>query len=46
MFVSNLHTDLSAEGLALCGRCVGVGADGGAGVDVICVDGVTDATAH
>lgn len=37
---------LGTEALALCSRGVGVGGDGGAGVDVICVDVVTDPTAH
>lgn len=37
---------LRAEGLALRGGRVGVGRDGRAGVDVICVDVVADAAAH
>lgn len=37
---------LCAEALALCSRRVGIGGDGGAGVDVICVDVVANATAH
>lgn len=37
---------LRVETLALCCGCVGVGGDGGAGVDVICVDVVADAAAH
>lgn len=37
---------LRAETLALCCRRVSIGGDGGAGVDVIRVNVVTDATAH
>lgn len=37
---------LGTEALALCSGGVGVGRDGGAGVDVICVDVVADPTAH
>lgn len=41
-----MQSYLCVEALALCSGCVGVGGDGGAGVDVICVDVVTNATAH
>lgn len=37
---------LCVEAFALSCRCVGVGGDGGTGVDVICVDVVADAAAH
>lgn len=37
---------LGVEALAFRSGCVCVGGDGGAGVDVICVDVVADATAH
>lgn len=36
---------LRGENLALCGWCVGVRGDGRAGIDIVCVDVVTDATA-
>lgn len=37
---------LSVEGLALRGGCVGIGGDGGAGVDIIGVNVVADTAAH
>jgi len=37
---------LCIESFALCCGCVGIGRNGGACVDVICVDVVTDAAAH
>lgn len=45
-FFTHVLSHLCVEGLALCCGRVGIGGDGGAGVDVICVDVVANAAAY